>query len=124
MRWHAAGGSSKDAHEAGPNAPPAVFSPGAGSAGEDRGLGCTGCARGPLSAADASALGASTLAEDALGTRSRIGCLHAPSCLPGNPSFRDHYVAALARQAGLARSGRAAASPCPGAQGVWLGTAV
>jgi hypothetical protein len=44
-----------------------------GSAGEDRGLGCTGPARGPLSAAHASALAASTLAEDALGTRPRVG---------------------------------------------------
>jgi hypothetical protein len=29
------------------------------------------------------ALGASTLAEDALGSESRVGCLHAPPRLPG-----------------------------------------
>src|SRR5213076_3628961 len=117
-------GSSKEAHEANPNAAAVGYPAGGGSAGDDRRLGCTGRARGPLSAADASALGAPTLAENALGTRSRVGCLHAPPRVPGYPSFRDHFVAALARQAGLARSGRAAASPCPGAQGVWLGTAV
>ena len=53
-----------------------------------------------------------------------VGCLHAPPRLPGCPSFRDHFAAALARQAGLARGGRAAASPCPGAQGTRMGTAV
>ena len=115
-------GSSKAAHEANPNAP--GYPAGAGSAGDDRSLGCAGRARGPLSAADASALAASPLAEDTLGTRSRVGCLHAPPRLPGCPSLRDHFVAALARQAWLARRGRAAASPCPGAQGVRLGTAV
>src|SRR4029079_14558451 len=99
------------AHETGPNPPPAACPAGTPSAGDDRSLGCTGRARGPLSAADASALGASTLAEDALGTRSRVGCLHAPPRLPGCPSFRDHVVPALARQAGLARRGRAAAPP-------------
>jgi hypothetical protein len=57
-------GSSKAAYEANPNA---GYPGEAGSAGDDRSLGCTGRARGPLSAADASALAASTLASDALG---------------------------------------------------------
>ena len=56
--------------------------------------------------------------------RSRVGCPHAPPRVPGSPSFRDHFVAALARPARLARSGRAAAPPCPGAQGVRVGTVV
>src|SRR5512133_3095955 len=95
-----------------------------GSAGDDRSLGCTGRARGPLSAADAGALAAAPLAEDALGGGSRVGCPHAPPCLPGHPSFRDHVVAALTWPARLARRSRAAASPCPGAQGTRVGTAV
>ena len=69
------GGSSKEAHEASPN----LLQPDiqrSGSAREDRRFGCTSRARGPLSAADAGALGASTLAEDALGTRCRVGCRH------------------------------------------------
>src|SRR4029453_3126889 len=90
VRWHAAGGSSKEAHEPNPNA---GYPAGAGSAGNDRSLGRTGRARGPLSAADAIALAASTLAEDALGSRSRVGRLHARPRLPGCPSFCDNFVA-------------------------------
>jgi hypothetical protein len=56
-----------------------------------------------------------------LGLGSAASCSSSPSWLS---VIRDHFVAALARQAGFARSGRAAASPCPGAQGVRLGTAV
>src|ERR1043166_8356481 len=108
-------------HEANPNA---GHPAGAGSAGDDRRLGCTGRARGPLSAADASALAASTLAADALGGGSRGGRRHAPPRRPGCPSFCAHFVAALPRRARLARRGRAAASPCPGAEGTRVGTAV
>jgi hypothetical protein len=92
----------RGAHEAGPNA---GYPAGAGSAGDDRSLGCTGRARGPLSGADASALGASPLAEVALGSGSRVGCLHAPPRVPGCASFCDHFVAALARGAGLVVAG-------------------
>src|SRR6059036_2197564 len=121
VRWHAAGGSSKAAHDANPNA---GYPARAGSAGDDRSLGCTGGARGPLSAADTSALATPPLAEDALGSGSRIGRRHAPSRLPGCPSFCDHFVAALTWRASLARGSRTAASPCPGAQGTRVGTAV
>jgi hypothetical protein len=118
------GGSSKEARDADSNAPPAGYPVEARSAGDDRHLGCTGRARGPLSAADASALGTSTLAEDPLGSGTRVGCDHGHPCLPGRPSFRDHFVAALSRQARLARGGRTAASPGPGAQGIRVGAAV
>src|SRR2546430_3712539 len=117
-------GSSKEAHEANPNAAAVGYPAGGGSAGDDRRLGCTGRARGPLSAAAASALAASTLAEDSLGIRSRVGCGHARPRVPDCPSFCDHFVAALTRPARLARVSRAAASPCPGTQGLWVGTAV
>src|SRR5438093_12660738 len=115
---------SKEAHEGRPNVPPTGYPAGAGSAGHARRLGCTGRARGPVSAADASALAASTLAEDALGTRSRLGCSHARPRDPGCPSFCDDFVAALAWPAGVAPDGRTAAPPCPGAQGIRVGTAV
>jgi hypothetical protein len=62
---------SKEAHEANPHT---LIQPdiqlGRIRAGDDRRLGCSCRARGPLSAADGSALAASTLAQDALGTRS------------------------------------------------------
>src|SRR4029453_5245902 len=115
---------SKEAHEASPKSPPAGYPAGAGFARDDRGLGCTGRARGPLSAADPFARAASPLAEDALGSGSRVGCPHAPPCHPGCPSFRDPFLAPLARPARLARRGRATASPCPGAQGTRVGTVV
>src|SRR5436853_288988 len=112
------------AHEANSNAPHAGYPAGAGSADDDRCLGCTCRARGPLLAADASALAASTLTEDALGIRWRVDCRHARARVSGCPTFCDHVVAALARPTRPARRGRAAASPCSGAQGTRLGTAV
>src|SRR5437773_10054066 len=97
-------GFSKEAHEANPNAAAVGYPAGEGSAGDDRRLGCTGRARGPLSTAAASALAASTLAEDALGIRSRVGCGHARPRIPGCPSFCDHFVAALTRPAKIGRA--------------------
>src|SRR2546430_4323098 len=111
-------GSSKEAHEANPNAAAVGYPAGGGSAGDDRRLGCTGRARGPLSAADASALAASPLAEDALKNKSRIGCRHAPPRVPGCPSFCHHFVAALTWRARLAHRSRTATSPRPGTQGL------
>src|SRR4029453_18792552 len=80
VRWHAGAGSPKAANDANPNAGRPDR---AGSAGDDRSLGCTGGARGPLSGADTSALAAPPLAEDALGSGSRIGRRHAPPRVPG-----------------------------------------